>query len=79
MTTYNHKNSNASFPYLLGNGSSALDIGLSGSLHGLGGVLGGLDRHDNALSLAVDAHSLLLADSHVLGAIRQSISSTSYE
>ena len=65
-------------PYLLGDGSRTLDVGLSNSLHGLGGVLGGLDGHDNALSLAVDTNGLLLADSHVLGASPSTGSHTNY-
>ena len=64
--------------YLLGNGSSTLNVGLGNSLHGLVGVLGGLDGQDNALSLAVDTNGLLLADSHVLGASPSIIPHTNY-
>ena len=64
--------------YLLSNRSSALDVGLGSSLHGLVSVLGGLNGHDNALSLAVDTNGLLLADSHVLGTSPSNISHTNY-
>ena len=53
-------------PNLLGNRSSTLHMSLLSHLAGLGGVLGGLDAHHNVLSLTVDTHGTLLADSHML-------------
>ena len=54
-------------------------MGLRHRLDGLGRVLRGLDREDDVLSLAVHTHSVLLADSHVLGAIDHSDVVTSHQ
>ena len=54
-------------------------MGLRHRLDGLGRVLCGLDREDDVLSLAVHTHSVLLADSHVLGAIDHSDVVTSHQ
>ena len=56
---------------LLAHGLGALHVSLSGHLARLVGVLGGLDGQRDVLSLAVHAHSALLANAHALRTIHE--------